>query len=484
MREIHRAYHPIFENNFKRMNIGLIFPNKDRRYKTIHLGLAYIAAFARLHHDDLTFKVLDTRVATRREEKDFYDSNFDLIGITVFSPVYLEVIEIFNKIKQKNSELPVCLGGPYVTTIMQDIFDETPAEYAIYGEGEESFNELLWFLKGKGSLDKIQGLMYKKADNGIFTNPQRDRIKILDHLPTPAYDIFPMERYPLHRFVASRGCPFSCAWCNSSSLWKNGHFVMGAEKVVDEIEYLLKNYGEKSVIFGDNTFNSDIKRVEKFCDLLIDRNIKILWSVSLRPDNINLEIAQKMKRSGCFNVSIGIESANNEILKKIGKGTSIEKIKQGIDILKTAGIEIMSQYVIGSPFDTLETVKQSIIFAKSSGCDYTNFYTVLPFKGTPQWEYVKKHGKLFENKIHKFHSINPRVVFETPEFDYKERLQAIELVRKEGFYSNKDKKNWLFDFAKDISNRIQNILPYKIGENVYMILKSIYRLKIFKKNNL
>lgn len=381
------------------MNIGLIFPNKDRRYKTIHLGLAYIAAYARMFHNDLNFQVLDTRVATRKETKKFFESNFDLVGITVFSPVYFEVKEIFNKIKQNNIGLPVCLGGPYVTTIMQDIFDETPVEFAVYGEGEETFSELLWHLKGKRQRDEIKGLMYRDNKSEIFVNPSRDRIKNLDQLPTPAYDIFPMERYPLHRFVASRGCPYSCAWCNSSSIWKKGHYVMSAEKIVSEIEVLLKDYGDKSVIFGDNTFNSDLKRVEKFCDLLHERNIKILWSVSLRPDNITPEVAKKMKMAGCFNVSIGIESANNEMLRKIGKKTTIERIQQGIDALKNAGIEIMSQFVIGSPYDTLETVKESILFAKSSGCDFTNFYSVLPFKGTPQWEYVLKEGVLFENKM-------------------------------------------------------------------------------------
>ena len=121
------------------LNIGLIFPNKDRRYKTVHLGLAYLAAYAREQHDDLSFQVLDTRVATSKETKKFFNSSFDLIGITVFSPVYYEVIDIFNKVKKANGKVPVCLGGPYVTTIKEDIFKKTPAEFAVYGEGEHNF---------------------------------------------------------------------------------------------------------------------------------------------------------------------------------------------------------------------------------------------------------------------------------------------------------------------------------------------------------
>ena len=196
----------------------------------------------------------------------------------------------------------------------------------------------------------------------------------------PAYDIFPMERYPLHRMVSSRGCPYACAWCNSSSVWDQTHRTINPEKMVTEIEFLVKNYGKKIFVFGDNSFNVDLDRVEIFCDLLLKKNISILWSVSLRADIMTPEMAHKLKKAGCYNVSIGIESANNEILKKIGKGTTIEKISDGIRMLKDAGIEIMSQYVIGSPDETLDTVKESIAYAKQSGCDYTNFYMVLPYK--------------------------------------------------------------------------------------------------------
>lgn len=465
------------------MKIGLIFPNRDRRYKTVHLGLASIAAFARLHHDDLDFKVLDTRVATNKETHQFFNTHFDLIGITVFSPVYFEVKKIFKTIKEKHPTTKICLGGPYVTTIQEEIFNETPADFAIYGEGEHTFSELIGYIKGEIPIETINGLIYINESGNIVKNCEREKMKDLDALPIPAYDLFPMDRYPLHRMVTSRGCPYKCAWCNSSSIWGKGNRYMSAHKMTTEVEFLLENYGKKIFVFGDNSFNANLERVDQFCDLLLEKKLNILWSVSFRADLVTPELAHKLKKAGCYNVSIGIESANNEILQKIGKGTTIEKIAEGIKIIKEAGIEIMSQYVIGSPFETLDTVKESIAFAKKSGCDFTNFYTVLPFKGTPQWDFVQEHGTLFTPLIHNFHSINPRIVFETPEFPYKDRLEAIRLVKKEGFYSNQDKKNIFFDFAKDISEWIQRLLPKSVGEKVYLVLKSIYRLKIVKKNN-
>jgi radical SAM superfamily enzyme YgiQ (UPF0313 family) len=253
--------------------------------------------------------------------------------------------------------------------------------------------------------------------------------------------------------------------------------------MISEIEFLLENYGKKIFVFGDNSFNVDLHRVEVFCDLLISRNIRILWSVSLRADRMTYELAKKMKAAGCYNVSIGVESASNEILARIGKGTTIEKITEGIRMLKAADIEVMAQYVIGSPGETLQTIMESVEYAKKSGCDFTNFYTVLPFKGTPQWDYVQDQGTLLTQEIHDFHTVYPRIVFETPEFPYKDRLAAINLVKKYGFYSNKDTKSWWFDLAKSASVKIQRMLPGAAGEKIYMLLKSIYSFRPVKKSN-
>lgn len=465
------------------MKIGFIFPNKDRRYKTVHLGLGYLAAYARIHHNDLEFHILDTRIASKWETNAFFKKSFDLIGITVLSPVYFEVIDIINRLKEGNENTPICLGGPYVTTIMEDIFKETPVEYAIYGEGEITFSEFIFYLKRQRNIEDIDGLMYNLKDGKIITNPPREQIQDLDRLPMPAYDLFQMDRYPLHRIVTSRGCPYSCAFCNATFIWLEKWRKRSAESLIMEIDYLVKNYGKKILIFADNSFNIDLTRVEKFCDLLIQNKTRILWSTSVRADIITQTIANKMNEAGCYNVAVGIESANNVLLTQMNKQATIEQITEGIRIFKKAGIEVLGQFVIGSPGETLETVKESLEYAKNSECDYINFYTILPYKGTPQWDYVLQNGEIVTLNIHEFHSINPRLVFETPEFTYADRKEAIRLVKKEGFYSNQDKKNWWFDFAKETSRKIQIMLPESIGEKVYLALKSIYKVRVVKKNN-
>jgi radical SAM superfamily enzyme YgiQ (UPF0313 family) len=458
------------------MNIGLIFPNHDRRYKTIHLGLGYIAAYARMHHPDLNFKVLDTRVATKKETDRFFKTPFDLIGITVFSPLYYEVIDILKRIKQNNNKTPVCIGGPYVTTLMEDIFKYITCEYAVYGEGEVTFSELIYHLKGQFNIKDIKGLMYRTESGAYIKNSPREQNKNIDNFPSPAYDLFPMDRYPVHRISTGRGCAYSCAFCNSSSVWMGKWRKRSAKKLIEEIDFLIKNYGKKIFIINDDTFNIDIGSVNEFCDLLIEKKTNILWAAQLRAENITQPVADKMSLAGCYNVCVGVESANNTILSKINKKASIEEITEGIRILKKAGLEVLGHFVIGSPGETLETVKESFNYAKRSELDYVNFYTVLPIKNTPQWDYVLKCGHLYSDKIHDFYKVNPRIVFDTPEFSYDDRLEAIKIATKEGFYKNSDERSWWLDVGKEFTKRMQNLLPAAISSRLFRFMKTIYRI--------
>ena len=460
------------------MNIGLIFPNKDRKDKTVHLGLGYLASYARSIHSDLNFTILDTRVATSIESKQFYNSSFDLIGITVLSPVYHEVIEVFDKLRVCCGSAKIVLGGPYVTTIMEEIFLETPADFAVYGEGELTFSDLIFHIKKQKEISSIMGLMYISQTGVVIKNPPREHIDNLDILPFPAYDLFRMNRYPLHRIVTSRGCPFSCVFCNSTSIWQSKWRSRSAENVVEEISFLLKKYKNKTFVFSDNSFNINLKRVDAFCEIIIQRKLKFLWSTPVRVEKITQELAHKMRKAGCFNVGIGIESANNRILENMCKCLTIEEVTSGISIFKKAGIEVLGQFVIGSPGDTIQTVKESIEFAKKSELDFVMFYSILPFKGTPQWEYVKANGTMLYDKIHEYHGVKPRIVFETPEFTYAQRLEAINLAINEGFYCDSNDRNSFYDFGRSIVKTIQNYLPASIGNRMYLVIKNIYRKKL------
>jgi len=466
------------------MKIGLIFPNRDRRYKTVHLGLGYIVSYARQYHPDVEFVLLDTRIAGKTEIKTFFNTRFDLIGITVFCSVFNEVIQVVDKIRKTMQGTPVCLGGPYVTTIMEEIFEYVNVDFAVYGEGEVTFSELIDSLKCNKKCEEIDGLMFQNPNSKIVINPPRDFIRDLDSIPFPAYDIFKMNRYPLHRLATSRGCPYACAFCNASSIWNTKWRKRSAENVFQEINLLVSHYGKKNFAFNDNSFNIDRKRVEDLCDLLIKNKTGILWSSPMRVEKVDDSLAIKMRLAGCYNTSVGIESASNEILLAMNKQVTIEEITTGIRACRKAGIEVMGQFVIGSPNETFSHFRLSLEYARKSELDYVNFYTVLPFKGTPQWNYVQENGTFLNRKIHEYYAARPRIVFVTKEFDYQERLTALRLVKKEGFNSNRDTKSLLFDLIKDFSVWLQKYLPFTYSTGIYMFMKKIYKIRSVKRRNI
>lgn len=457
------------------MRIGLVYPNKGKKEKAFHVGLGSIAAFARMHHNDLDFTILDTRICSPKEEEEFLNTCFDLVGITAMAGIFSQVLEISEEIKRKHPSTTICVGGPYVSTLGIEIMDFRSIDLAIYGEGEESFNQIIHHLKTTRDLREINGLIFRNEEGLPVKNLPTPSIRNIDELPMPAYDLFDMDAYPIHRIVTSRGCPYKCSFCSSAVVWVFKWKKRSAKSLVDEIEYLIETHGRKTFFFNDDSFNMDLKRADEICTELIDRKLNILWSTPLRADRITEELAIKMKKSGCYNVGIGIESANNDLLLRMDKQTTIEKITAGIKIYRNAGIEVLGQFLIGNIGETWETFMETLDYAKKSELDFVLFYSVLPYKGTKQWEYVEQEGRFLHHTMHEFQSINPRIIFETDLFTHEDRLRAIQLTQKEGFYVDDNRMSYLFDFGRSAAKLFQRILPAKTGNWLFLNMKSFYR---------
>lgn len=460
------------------MKIGLINPNKELKHPAVHLGLGYLASYAKQFHAGLEFTLIDTRIAKKKELKKFLNTSFDFIGITASSQVFLEAVEIARQLKQNYPKMPVCIGGSHVSTVKEEALEGFPFDFGVYGEGEHTFTELISHLKDNTEIESIAGLIYKNKKGVIIRNKPREIIQNIDTIPFPAYELFKMNRYPQHRLTTSRGCPFNCVFCNSHSLWTNKWRKRSPQNIIDEIKLLTSDYQSKSIVFNDDSFNIDAKRVIGLCNQIIDQKLNILWSTSIRVDLITDEIAQLMKKSGCYNVSIGIESANNEVLKRMNKNNTKEKIYHGIQILRNAGIDVMGQFMIGNPGDTLETVKESIEFAKTSNLTGVEFYTALPYKDSLLYDFVQTEGKMLtKQESYTFHSINPRIIFETIDFTYEDRIKAIDLAVKNGYYNalSTDKKIFWLDLGRNTAKLIQKIFAGSTGNKMYLLLRNMYR---------
>lgn len=460
------------------MRIGLVNPNREIKEPAMHLGLGYIASYASTQHKDVEFELLDTRVATKAEYAKFFSQQFDFIGITATSQTFLEAWEIAKQFKEQWYSTPIVIGGAHPSTVKGETLGDFPFDYAIYGEGEVTFSELIRFFKGEVEISSIDGVIYRNAEGEAVVNPSRELSSDLDAFPFPKYELFPMNRYPQHRMITSRGCPHRCVFCNSHSIWTNKWRKRSAENILAEIEYLTSHYAPKSFVFNDDSFNMDLARVEKLCDYLVERNTGVIWTASVRVERITETLARKMKAAGCYNVSIGIESANNEVLKRMVKSNTKEKIYDGIQVFRHAGIDVLGQFMIGNPGDTLETVIESIEYAKTSNLNGVEFYTALPYKDTELWDFVSTNGRwLTDRPAYEFHTLNPRIVFDTPDFTLEQREEAVRLAMESGFYHalSTDKPNIILEMGKGTAKLAQRLFKGKVGNRIYLFLRNVYR---------
>lgn len=480
------------------MKVALIYPSKRADVSQMPLGLGYLASYVLRENDDIEVEVLDTGVASEKELKAFCNCRYNVVAFSVTSRGYNEAVELAKSFKEANKSIFIVFGGPHVTLLREESVPGPVIDFGIYGEGELTFNELLQCLKGNNkppeieALGKIKGLIYRNGAK-VVLSPARELIKDLDTLPFPAYHLFPMERYPgKYPMITSRGCPFRCVFCAASLAWNGKWRARTAENVVDEVEFLLKRYPIRPIDFHDAAFNVNIKRVHDICDTFIRRKVRIPWGIrGFRADIIDTETSRIMHKAGCTQVAVGIESANPEMLIHIRKQETIEDIDKGINILRGAGIDVLGEFMIGNPGETLETVKESIAYVEKSNLSEAVFGSAVPFPGTALWDYVREYGKfLVKPDCTKFEEVYPRVIFETPEFRGKDRLEAIRLAREAGLMpGNRGKKKSLAEKLYSVLltiwfNHIYRYLPRSISyymhfflRKVKVILKGKYRIK-------
>jgi radical SAM superfamily enzyme YgiQ (UPF0313 family) len=151
-------------------------------------------------------------------------------------------------------------------------------------------------------------------------------------------------------------------------------------------------------------------------------------------------------------------------------------LQKGIKKFRALGIEVVGQFMIGNPGDTLDTVKETIEFAKKTDLSSVEFYTPIPYPETELWKYIEENGNfLTETEPYTFHNISPIIIFETAEFNYKDRLEAIELAAKNGFYHALTQDERKFPITKVVAPSLQKIIKNKSGNRLYLGLKKAYR---------
>lgn len=361
------------------------------------LGISYVAANAINAGYNVKFIDMEAETTKFKDLKKIIKRiKPKLVGIGCTSPLFNNVIELSGIIKAA-IDAPIIVGGPHALVDCDSIMSVKSIDYCLRGESDFTIVSLMdYLLKGKGSIQDINGVSYKEGGR-VFHNKPVGAIADLDKIPFPNRQLLKHNLY-YHPFIrgkscsaiiATRGCPFNCIFCLQMS---NKARRRSIGNVISEIRESLDRHKIRDFEFFDETFNLDPQWVIGFCRELVNQDIKIRWRARCRPEFFTKEVVQSMKRAGCYMISIGVESANNRTLEWLNKKYTIEQVKKAAEIISAEKIGLHGYFILGSPVETKEDMLRTIDFACTSKIDFATFSILTPLPGTEFFNIALKEG--------------------------------------------------------------------------------------------
>jgi anaerobic magnesium-protoporphyrin IX monomethyl ester cyclase len=354
------------------------------------LGIGFLASI--LEEKGCHVKIIDLQVEKGPLEQRIVKFNPTLVGITSVTSTYPNAIAIASKIRSF-WDCPIIMGGHHVSFQDVQALNSGVVDVVARSEAESIIWDLARALNGQIPLKMVKGISYKEHGT-ILRTSDAPLIENLDEIPWPARHLLPMEKYrEINEFthvIMSRGCPYSCLFCSCTQMARHTYRIRSPEDVFKEIIHIKETYHYKKISFFDDFFTYKRDTVLKLCSLLKD--IDILWSCATRVDYVDFDLLEEMKNSGCVRIFVGAESGNQDILNKVAKGTTLDKIKEVASYTKKLGIDLIPSFVIGLPWDTEETIERTVEFSRALDVGGVWFLPMTPFPGTPLYDHAEEYG--------------------------------------------------------------------------------------------
>ena len=332
--------------------------------------------------------------------EDLRDYKPDYVLINAATPTLESDLQALKTAKDILPDVVTIAKGAAFLTLAKDVLiNHDFMDIVILGEAEGTLKDIL---EGKDRKD-ILGIYYRDKDGVKYTGA-RPFIENLDELPFPARHLVDNNIYrrPDNNKVqavikVSRGCPHHCFFCLATPVSGAKVRRRSAENIIAEIRECVEKYNIRNFVFWSDIFNIDKEWTIDLCRKIIESGLKITWSANTRADTADFEMAQMMYKSGCRLVSIGVESGSQYMLEKMGKHITLDDVRRTVKVFKKAKIRIYNYFVIGLPWETEDTVEETIRFAIELDSDFISFYTATPLPGTRFYEYAKEHN-LFDTE--------------------------------------------------------------------------------------
>lgn len=322
------------------------------------------------------------------------------------------------RIIKTESDCHVVFVGPLVSATPERCLDRYDCcDFVLQGEWDYGVSQLATALDRGTALHDVPGLAYR-TNGDIVIGSRAPLIDDLDALPFPAYDLIDLSKFyeavfthfPAATAITSRGCPFQCVYCVfPNTIYTHKFRAQSPERVLAEALHLQNKFGVRQIRYDDDTFEIDPQRVLDICRLFRQNGITLKWIVQSRPSLMTEEMATALRDAGCVMVLYGVESGDDEILKKIKKGTTTAEIERGVQVAHKCGLDVLNCVMIGFYWDTPETVQRTIDFAFKLNAEFTQFSIATPLPGTEYYDLLKSSGYMVSDDLEKgdsFHHAN------------------------------------------------------------------------------
>lgn len=354
------------------------------------MGVLYIASIAK-RFGHVAFEYVSQYNLTEILEK--HDP--DVVCFSVMTTQYLSVKKLCEKIKRLNEKITIILGGYHPSLMLDSVLDEAQVDYIVVGEGEETFSQLMEYLKdGKGSPEDINGLAFKKDGKKVFTGP-RKLIDKLDELPYPSWDILPKQDEVM-QISTSRGCPFSCSFCSISSFYGRRFRTRSIQSVIDEVKTYV-NRGYRNIIIADDNFLTHVERVIKICREFERLHVKFVCQGRIDVIYRKPEILKILHDAGCYVLALGLESGIQEGLDALNKDFTLRQVEAVARELESYP-DIARVWCLmvgtGDENDTRPRIEKSINFALSLPYDFIQLSILTPYPGTRLFDKLSAENRI------------------------------------------------------------------------------------------
>jgi len=380
---------PPYQSVYKRINY------KDFGVLQPPLGLAYLASYLKSKgHEVMLFDASFSKDIFKDIKAHIDTFNPDFAGITATTPQISSAFTIAEYIKNCAPGAQTILGGFHASALPEEILKCAHIDMVVCGEGEITLSEIV---AGKDK-NNIPGLCFRQLGK-IKKTAARPLIEDLDILPFPLWEALPVHAYyyfPEHAvgIISGRGCPYRCSFCASAVIHGYRYRVRTPGNFVAEIEFLYGQYGVKHLFFVDETFTINPQRTEEICSIIQKKRITVTWTCDTRVDHVTKDILRVMKSAGCRSLRIGVESADEQVLKMTGKNIALSAVEKVVSWAHELGIKTTAYFILGLPYENPSSLAKTLVFAKKLNTDVAQFSMLVPLPGTRVWNITQKRELL------------------------------------------------------------------------------------------